>query len=522
MAVICTGLSAYKAAMANRLRVDAFLGRLWATLADPTRAERAVPLLLVLYAIAWALYGLIAKASQDIHADMAELVMWAHTPALGYLKHPPLAAWVTWLWFSIFPLADWSFYLLAGANAALALWISWRLSRYYLDAQKRLAGLALLMLVPFFNFHALKFNVNTILLPCWAATTLCFLRSFETRSNVWAALAGLCAALSMYGKYWSIFLLAGLAIAALTDQRRNLYLRSAAPWITVAVGVLALAPHLSWMVASDFAPMHYALSVHSSKAGGSAAASAISYLFGILAYVALPVILTFALARPDRATLADMLWPATPERRLVVVAFWAPLLLPPIIAPLAGIEITSLWSMSAWSLLPVVLLSSPRLSMAPAAAARLLGLAVALPLIMVLAAPAVALVIHRKGVTPQNAHGELLAEPVVQAWRDTTSAPLRLVGGDLAMQIAFYAPGTPLAISEWTPTALSPTQLARISRDGVAVVCEAKNQACLGQAAKLAAGVPGVKQREVTVARRFAGSNGPSASYVITTVPPRM
>ena len=46
------------------------------------------------------------------------------------------------------------------------------------------------MLVPFFNFHALKFNVNTVLMPLWAATTFWFLRSYQTRSALYAALAG--------------------------------------------------------------------------------------------------------------------------------------------------------------------------------------------------------------------------------------------------------------------------------------------------------------------------------------------
>ena len=36
----------------------------------------------------------------------------------------------------------------------IALWIVWRLSADYLDIEKRVVGLALLMLVPFFNFHA--------------------------------------------------------------------------------------------------------------------------------------------------------------------------------------------------------------------------------------------------------------------------------------------------------------------------------------------------------------------------------
>ena len=114
------------------------------------------------------------------------------------------------LWFTVFPVAEWSYYLLAMLMPAIALWIVWRLSADYLDIEKRVFGLALLTLVPFFNFHALKFNVNTVLMPLWAATTWWFLRSYTTRSALYAALAGFGAAACMLGKYWSVFLLAGL------------------------------------------------------------------------------------------------------------------------------------------------------------------------------------------------------------------------------------------------------------------------------------------------------------------------
>lgn len=59
----------------------------------------------------------------------------------------------------------------------------------YLTLDKRVAGVVLLMFVPFYNFLAVKFNVNTVLLPAWAATTLFFLRSYRTRSVFYGALA---------------------------------------------------------------------------------------------------------------------------------------------------------------------------------------------------------------------------------------------------------------------------------------------------------------------------------------------
>ena len=62
--------------------------------------------------------------------------------------------------------------------------------------------------------------MNTSLTPLWAATTLCFIRSFETRSAGWAALAGAAAAAAMLGEYWSLFLLLGLARSPRCDLRR--------------------------------------------------------------------------------------------------------------------------------------------------------------------------------------------------------------------------------------------------------------------------------------------------------------
>ena len=177
--------------------------------------------LLVGYCALWSLYGALAKGSQDVHFDMGEMVAWSRDAGIGTPKHPPLAAWLVRAWFTIFPLADWAYYVFAMVITTFALWVAWRVSDRYLDAEKRVAGLLLLTFIPFFNFHALKFNANTVLIPLWALATWFFLRSFETRGALWAALAGAAAAAAMLGKYWSIFLLAGLGVAALADPRRG-------------------------------------------------------------------------------------------------------------------------------------------------------------------------------------------------------------------------------------------------------------------------------------------------------------
>src|SRR5665647_2892114 len=120
-------------------------GRYRAVLTDPASAGRAVLLSLVLYTILWAVYATIAKGSQGLHYDMAEVIAWSRDLQLGYLKHPPLAAAIAWLWFSGFPAGEFQFYLLAMTMPSIALWFAWAVSADYLDLEKRVVGIALLM-----------------------------------------------------------------------------------------------------------------------------------------------------------------------------------------------------------------------------------------------------------------------------------------------------------------------------------------------------------------------------------------
>jgi 4-amino-4-deoxy-L-arabinose transferase-like glycosyltransferase len=497
-----------------------FAERLLDALNNPARRERNAAVVLLVYVALWTLYGAVAKGSQDIHADMSEQYLLARDLALGYPKHPPLTMLIVRLWFAVFPTADWAYYLLAMANAALALWISWRLCARFLEGDKRALGLALLTLVPFFNFHALKFNSNTVLMPLWAGTTLLFLRSFETRRVLDAALAGLCAAAAMYGKYWSAVLLLGLAIAALADPRRAAYFRSSAPWITVLVGGAAIAPHLFWLMANDFTPFSYAVFVHGEASSASALVSALGYLLGSVAYAAVPLLMVFVFARPTGKALADMIWPAAAERRLAAAAFWATLLLPALVAPAIGVRLTSLWSMSAWALLPVMLLSSPLVLVGRIDAARAVAIASVFPLVMVVLAPAIGFAIHRGGVASEG-HSSVLAEPIDRLWRETTDLPLKIFGSTeiFTYGAPFYLRNHPIAVHV-LERAATPEEEALIEKHGVALLCPMSATACLSAANTRAARSPAGKRSDIEVSRHYLGNASGPARYLIIAIPP--
>ena len=468
------------------------------------------------YLIVWTLYGVVAKGNQDLHPDMTELIAWSRNLAFGFPKHPPFAAIVVRGWFAIFPINDWAYYLLGITTATATLWIAWHLFGDYLSPTKRFVALLLLTFIPFFNFHALKFNVNTVLMPLWALTTLWFLRSFKTCSSAYAALAGVGAGFCMISKYWSICLLVGLAVAALSDSRRGKYLRSSAPWITMLTTVAVLSPHIGWLEKHNFSPMEYAMAVHGGHSFSQSLWASARYCIDSVAFVSVPVAFVLLISRPSLRTMADMAWPAQHDRRVVAVAFWSTLLLPVLPATLWGIEINGIWSMSAWTLLPVLLLSSPSVEISHVSVRWLAGFAVALPIVMLLAAPAVAYVMYKRGLPPELTQSKMLSDKVEAAWHSTTAAPLRYVGGDLAYGVVAYAKDRPQAL-----LGLPRPTVERLKRNGMAFVCFTEKVDCIARSNAAATANPNSRKTETELARNYLGIASQPQRYFILIVPPQ-
>ncbi|HTT46481.1 MAG TPA: hypothetical protein VMG39_00610, partial [Pseudolabrys sp.] len=219
-------------------------------------------------------------------------------------------------------------------------------------------------------------------------------------------------------------------------------------------------------------------------------------------------------ARPNGAALADMVWPADDDRRLAAASFWGPLLLPAIGALAGGAEITSLWSMPAWTLLPVLLLSPPTVTIRDVDLRRILAAGAAIPVVMLIASPAIAIIAQRNGPPPNSAQAALLAGEVEQLWHQTIPQPLRFVGGagDLADGVAAYAVERPRVLTD-----MPAPDAAELRRDGMVIVCFAADAACLAKAAAQAAPV---RRVETEIVRNFLRFPGRPQRYTILIVPP--
>ena len=183
----------------------------------------------------------------------------------------------------------------------------------------------------------------------------------------------------------------------------------------------------------------------------------------------------------------------------------------------AKFELVALWSMPAWTLLPVMLLSSPALVIKRHNARYILGFAIAVPVVSVLASPVVAIIIHRvEKPEPIARHARLLTLRVDEAWAAANSEPLRFVDGipEVAYEVASYAHDKPRALPRL------PADPALVAESGKVVVCYA-NTPCARDVLTFASQNLSAQRFEVDIARSYFGARGTAQKYVVLIVPPK-
>jgi 4-amino-4-deoxy-L-arabinose transferase-like glycosyltransferase len=464
---------------------------------------------LAAYAILWMLYFSVSNATVDIHYDLSEASVWAQTVAFGY-KHPPMTAWIFRAWFAIFPRTDWAAYLLAIANIVATLAITWALARDHLDKERAFVGVTALILVPFYTFLAARFNANTVMMPFWAATALFYLRA---RRNVrWtdAVLTGVFAGLTFLGKYWGVYLIAGIAVASLTGEDVRRFWRSGGPFLMAGATLIILAPHIHWLLTErDHATENFMVtSVMVSASFGTALKTSAFYLIGVVVYIVMPLIF-FAILMPDRVSLRDTVWPADPGRRQALLLLVVPLVLPALANLACPHRLTPVWAFPNWALLPVVLFGSPRLGVTAIAAARAGMTALAVSLVAVMVSPLVARAHLNPGRIANNAHYRQIAAEISHL----VNSPVMLIGGSsrVVQGLFYYLPAArPMS-------GLPDTQGAKPPVAARVMVCVEGDVSCRAAAASLAGRSGSVS--DVAFAKTFLGYASPPLTYQIVVAP---
>jgi len=216
--------------------------------------------LLGLHVLVWVLVRGVTDSNLDHYADMLENYAWGQNLAWGSTKHPPLFAWVTRLWFDVFPTLDTAYYLLSYVNVAIGLLGVYRLALALRRPDLALPCVMLLcMAFPYSNLAA-KFNANAILLSLWPWVAVAWHHSVRNTGRsgwLWSVALGLFSALAILGKYYSGVFLLGVFLAALVSHAGRRWFFTLKPWLALLVFVLCLLPHFQWLRLHDYVTLRY-------------------------------------------------------------------------------------------------------------------------------------------------------------------------------------------------------------------------------------------------------------------------
>ena len=328
-----------------------------------------------------------------------------------------------------------------------------------------------------------------------------------------AFLAGAFASLTIFGKYWALFLVAGMAVASVAGPGTRRFWRSPAPYVMALGAAIVIAPHAWWFVSERGGTSYTFMrdTVVVSQSFGAALLRSVRYLINAVAYAIVPILILAAL-RPSRAALAEMVWPPDDDRRQALLLFLVPLVLPAVVNLALPYRLTADWTYPNWALLPVILYASRDIVVDERAVTRAGLVALAVTLAAIVASPVVAYARLMRGEDQYRAHFRQVAELADRLGGE----PVQLFWGspEITAGLPFYLPAArPLQTDPLSAAGQCGDQRTRAGRrlrEHRRALPENRCGAC-GRGGHAA---------NASFTRRFLGVSGKPMNFEITVVAP--
>jgi 4-amino-4-deoxy-L-arabinose transferase-like glycosyltransferase len=442
------------------------------------RPEVVLYWVLGLHLVIWTVLPVLL--CPNLQLDLAEDLALGKEWQLGYWKHPPLPWWIADLAYRLVPDVN-VVYVLGPLSAVIAMYFTWRLAREVTEPMPALAAVLALAGIHYFTFSVPKFAHDHTLLVFWALTGWFFWRAVAREGRRNWMLAGACLALCFWSKYTAFAYAATLGLFLLLDPIARRAWRTPGPYLMALAFLIVLAPHLWWLVASDFPPFRYVEAravaatrwYHTITFPLRWTASQVLALLPAIGLIAILVVRRERVVQPagDEHAFA---------RRCVTALALGPFLVTTLAALALGRLPIAMWGFALWGFAPLaaVMWFRPDPQRLPIFARAFLAVFVAMPLLYAGVELIEPLVRDRPKAT--QFPGRLLAETITRAWRERTGMPLVYVGGAegvgtgpgefAANNVAVYSSDRPRVIVHGNPQKSPWIDVADVARRGAVLV----------------------------------------------------
>jgi 4-amino-4-deoxy-L-arabinose transferase-like glycosyltransferase len=446
---------------------------------------------LALHFVVWT--ALPALLYANLPLDLIEALTYGREWQLGYDKLPPLPWWlveIMYRWFG----TDAAYYALAQAAVIVAFALVFATARPLVGATGALVAVLIIDGMHYFQYTAVKFNHDVIQLPFWALAGYALHAGLKRgRLSHWLLL-GVAVGGALWAKYFVVVLAAPYALFMLFDRQARRALATPGPWLAVAVALLIAAPHVVWLLQTDFLPFAYA----------SHRAAPLHGWFDHIRHPAVFAASQIFFAVPSLFIAAGLFWPRSParparfgnqwdagetgfcdafDRRIVTLLAFGPGLTMIALAAVSGRGAVAMWGYPLWLYLGLWLVmiaratfERGRLTRIVAAWSAVFGV---LALVFIVNYSVLPFFDHRYRAVFFPGAG--LAATLTEKFHAATGAPLRYVIGSMwdGGNLAHYSPDQPQVLIDGDPARAPWIDLDDLREKGAVVVWTEGDKAAL-------------------------------------------
>jgi 4-amino-4-deoxy-L-arabinose transferase-like glycosyltransferase len=489
-----------------------------AALLRPRTAAASVIAAIAAVLLINSLMLVLMKPAETLFLDCTEAYAWGQQFLFGYGRHPPVTGWIAGVWYRVFPAENWASYALSQVMTGVSLVSVYFIGKHVLGRRRATFVVFAILLYPLFiGGKSDHYNNAQVLLAILPLTVWMFLRAYEKPTLSRGLMLGLAAAASMLTYYSAAFGLLGLTFAAVMFPGRRNFFTSPAPYAAIVVFVLALIPHVVWLVNNDFSTLHWVDSLVEFRWNSFSIVSYLGQQFGLLAFRLIGAAIALWPWRLRKATEP----PRVTERAIVatVLVFG-----PALVALARHVSLQLGWGNSLFFLVPIAVASFlPMVLVTRRAVVVSVWVAAVFLFAQLLGAPAYGWARFRimpdDGVYAHSA--KAAAEEITALWRERFHSPLPIVAGgfEIASPMVFYSPDHPKMFADFVP-AYSPwiNFPDELIHKGYVGICFDDDGACRRYFATLS---PNAEQIDIALQRQAYGMATPPLKLHLEIAAPK-
>ena len=188
----------------------------------------------------------------DLLPEEAYYWSYAQHPDIGYLDHPPMVAWLNWIFGVVLGRSEFVVRLPAFLGWFLFGWFMFRLSRNLFNRATAVRVILLLALLPIYLSVGFLMTPDAPFYVAWAGCLFFLERALlGNKSKAWLG-AGICLGVGLLSKYTMGLLIPAAGLFMILDRDSRRWLVRPEPYVAAAVGLLLFMPVIYWNSTHDW------------------------------------------------------------------------------------------------------------------------------------------------------------------------------------------------------------------------------------------------------------------------------